>query len=355
MLPVPAARSLLAPKIFQKYLKSILLNTIRLILIIPILLGRVRALPLTERNVKPMSISLKQVRYFIAAAELGQISHAAVELNVSQSAVTSAIQQLELVLGIRLFERSPNGVSLTADGTRFLPRARNIMAAVNEATSVRAMSNSVVSGKVRVGVTYTVSGYFMPQHYARFSRTYPNLTVDLYESSRSLIEQALLDGDLDIGVILISNIENVERLSSEPLLKSKRRLWLPSDHRLMKLDSVTLADVAEEPMVMLTVDEASQTAGRYWARIASKPNVIFRTSSLEAVRSIVASGMGVTILSDMVYRPWSLEGQRIETRTLEDEIPTMDVGLAWPRGATLSPAARILQEYFLKNAHANIA
>jgi DNA-binding transcriptional LysR family regulator len=149
-----------------------------------------------------MAISLKQLRYFIAAAELGQISQAAVELNVSQSAVTSAIQQLERIIGNRLFDRNPNGVSLTANGNRFLPRARNILAAVNEAISIQAAAGSGVSGKVRVGVTYTVAGYFMPQHYARFSRTFPNLTVDLYESSRSVIEQALLDGELDIGVIL---------------------------------------------------------------------------------------------------------------------------------------------------------
>ena len=296
-----------------------------------------------------MSISLKQVRYFIAAAELGQISHAAVELNVSQSAVTSAIQQLESILGVKLFERTPTGVALTVEGNRFLPRARNILAAVNEAVSIRASSNQVVTGKVRVGITYTVAGYFLPQHYARFTRAYPNLTVDLYEASRSVIEQALLDQALDIGVILISNIENSERLQTQELIRSRRRLWLPSDHRLMKMDRVTLADVAEEPMIMLTVDEANQTASRYWARVTARPNVIFRTSSLEAVRSMVASGMGVTILSDMVYRPWSLEGQRIETRLLEEPIPTRDVGLVWLRGANLSAPAQAFLNYFMKN------
>ena len=77
---------------------------------------------------------------------------------------------------------------------------------------------------------------------------------------------------------------------------------------------------------MLTVDEASQTASRYWRPTGLRPNVMFTTSSVEAVRSMVADGMGVTILSDMVYRPWSLEGQRIELRNVAAEIPTMDVG-----------------------------
>jgi DNA-binding transcriptional LysR family regulator len=283
-----------------------------------------------------MSFSLRQLRYFMAAADLGQISQAAVELNVSQSAVTAAIQQLEAVLGGRLFDRVSQGVSLTPEGARFLQHSRNIMAAVNEAIRAPRMSNAATKGTVRVGVTYTVAGYFLPHHHARFARSFPGVSIDLYEASRSTIEQALIDGALDIGVLLVSNLENSEALASETLIRSRRRLWATSGHPLLQAEQVTLAEIASEPYVMLTVDEASQTAGRYWAKRSYRPNVIFRTSSVEAVRSMVAAGMGVTILSDITYRPWSLEGQRIETRTIADEVPTMDVGLAWKRDGILS-------------------
>jgi DNA-binding transcriptional LysR family regulator len=74
--------------------------------------------------------------------------------------------------------------------------------------------------------------------------------------------------------------------------------------------------------------EASNTTQRYWNRTGYRPRTIFRTSSMEAVRSMVANGMGVTILSDMVYRPWSLDGRRVEVISLADRIPTMDVDLA---------------------------
>lgn len=76
-----------------------------------------------------------------------------------------------------------------------------------------------------------------------------------------------------------------------------------------------------------------------------RPQPIFTTSSVEAVRSMVAGGMGVTILSDMVYRPWSLEGQRLEARPVADEVPSMDVGLAWARGRALSPAAEVFRRF----------
>ena len=292
-----------------------------------------------------MTFSLKQIRYFIAAAETGQVSQAAVELNVSQSAVTAAIQQLESVLDLRLFDRHTAGVSVTPGGARFLLHARNILAAVEEAMQVPRSSHDAASGRVRVGVSYTVAGYFLPRHHARFQRNFPQVKVELFEAARPLIEQALIEGSLDIAVLLVSNLEASDRLQSEILMRSKRRLWTPPEHPLLKAGAVGLADVSRFPYVMLTVDEASQTAGRYWARSPRQPEIVFRTSSVEAVRSMVAAGMGVTILSDMVYRPWSLEGQRIETRLLVDDIPTMDVGLAWVRGRPMQPATHAFHDF----------
>lgn len=82
-----------------------------------------------------------------------------------------------------------------------------------------------------------------------------------------------------------------------------------------------------------------------WGSAGLRPDPIFVTSSVEAVRSMVADGMDVTILSDMVYRPWSLEGQRIELRNIVADIPTMDVGLAWNPSRAQSPAARTFHEF----------
>ena len=109
---------------------------------------------------------------------------------------------------------------------------------------------------------------------------------------------------------------------------------------------MTLADVAEEPYVMLTVDEAAHTAMRYWSPTGRQPRVVLRTSSVEGVRSMVANGIGVTVLSDMVYRPWSLEGRRLELVTLAERIPPMDVGLVWRRGVEFTPAMAAFRDYF---------
>jgi DNA-binding transcriptional LysR family regulator len=97
---------------------------------------------------------------------------------------------------------------------------------------------------------------------------------------------------------------------------------------------------------MLTVDEASHTSLKYWSLTPYQPKITLRTSSIEAVRSLVANGQGVAILSDMVHRPWSLEGRRIETVNLRDPVPSMDVGLAWRRNVEFSPQMEAFRAYF---------
>lgn len=292
-----------------------------------------------------MSLTFRQIRHFIATAEIGRVSAAAAALSVTQSAVTASIKALEAELGRKLFDRHSNGVTLTFDGQEFLQRARAIEASVSDATRGPHRWGTQVDGTVDVAVSYTVAGYFLPPLLARFWRSFPGITIRLHEFERDAIEQSLISGSVDAAIMLVSNLHDRRSIHSRLLLRSRRRLWTCANHPLLREDSIKLADLASEPYLMLTVDEAERSAMRYWQHTAHVPNVIFRTLSVEAVRSMVATGMGITILSDMVYRPWSLEGHRIDLKTLDDDVHTMDVGLAWKGNASLSPAARAFCEF----------
>lgn len=292
-----------------------------------------------------MTITLRQLDYFIATADSGQVSQAAVELNISQSAVTAAIKSLEIELGVKLLERTHSGVRLTMEGTRFLERARAITGAVAAAIQSPLRDREGQAGILRLGVTYTVVGYFMSRYYARFRKLYPQIEVEISELPRDALETGVVDGDVDMAVMLVSNLARSGEIDCETLVRSRRRLWLPADHHLLTRPAITLRDVAAENYVMLTVDEAKTTAVRYWDAAGLQPRPVLTTASVEAVRSLVASGMGVTILSDMVYRPWSLEGQRIEVRSLVEPIPSMDVGLAWARARAIPPPAAVFRAF----------
>jgi DNA-binding transcriptional LysR family regulator len=289
-----------------------------------------------------MSFTLRQLRYFLAVAEAGQVSAAARELYVSQSAVTTAIQEIERVLEQSLFVRGARGVTLTETGLTFLPKAREILRMVDEAALVTT-PDAQLRGRVRVGVTYTVMAYFLPQHIQRLTALFPHLEVDWREMGRDEVERRVEQGELDFGLLLTSNLQSTE-LQSETFVHSPRRLWLAPHHPLAEKDRIGLTDVAGHPYVLLTFDEADRTTRQYWGDL--HPQVFVETTSIEAVRSIVANGNGVTILSDMVYRPWSLEGKRVEARIVDHPVPDMRIGLAWRRGAPFTVAMTALHTYF---------
>lgn len=291
-----------------------------------------------------MRLTLRQVRYFVVVAETGRISHAALQLNISQSAVTTAIRDLEDMVRQPLLIRLPHGVELTPAGRRFLSHAYTVQAAALEAEHM-VDAQADITGTLTIAATYTVLGYFLPHHLHRFGQLHPGIEVKVHEVAREGIEEGLITRRYDMGVVLTSNVK-MQELSLETFFGSQRRLWVPARHPLLEKAQVTMADVAEQPYIILTVDEAAATTLRYWSLTPFQPVIRLRTSSVEAVRSSVANGLGVTILSDMVYRPWSLEGKRLETINLRDPVPAMDVGLAWARDVEMTPTMRAFREYF---------
>jgi DNA-binding transcriptional LysR family regulator len=292
-----------------------------------------------------VSFNIRQIRYFVAAAEAGKIVSAASAVGISPSAITEAIQDLEETVGTRLVTRHRGGIKVTYDGYVFLQHCRNVLSALAAATFAVGAHRQRVEGALTLGVTITVAGYFLAAPLARFRRSFPGVTVSVRELDRSVIERQLVSRQLGLGILLVSNLKQVGELATETLAKSRRRLWTSTHHPLLAKPRVTLRDVAKEPYIQLTIDEAAQTTLSYWSRNGLKPNIVFRTESVEAVRSLVATGAGVTILSDMVYRPWSLEGDKLESREVSQPIPTMDVGLAWSKDMELTAPARAFIEF----------
>ncbi|MCG8708295.1 LysR family transcriptional regulator [Brenneria sp. 4F2] len=282
-------------------------------------------------------LTLRQIRHFIAVAETGSISAAAQTAFVSQSSLTLAIQQLETETGVRLFERHAKGMTLTHQGHLFLRQSYLILATVDNATRSLRSGSENVTGSLTVGVTSLVAGYFLVDLLKRFKDSYPHVTVQVVEDERRYIEHLLVSGEIDIGVLILSNLEDRDALQTEVLSHSPYRLWLPPLHPLLERDSISLADVVNEPLIQLNVDEMEVHARYLWARAGLKPEIVLKTTSTEAVRSLVAAGMGVSILPDMTYRAWSLEGNMIEASKLADPIEQLEIGLAWRRGSTRPP------------------
>jgi DNA-binding transcriptional LysR family regulator len=282
-----------------------------------------------------MSFTLRQLQYFVAVAQKGSVSGAAQSLSISQSSVTEAIKELEADLGVALFERHSRGLNITFKGHQFLRHAKAILSNVSDARRAFSDAGEEAGGTLNLGVTSLVAGYFLSDILSRFRRAYPDVTVKAIEDNGDHLEHLLVGGELDVAIMLVSGLRDRMALQIEILEVSPYRLWLPLGHRLETAESIELQHLSRERLIMLTVEEIEMATARLLGALGSRPPVAFRTRSVEAVRSLVATGAGIAILPDLIYRPWSLEGDRIESRDVSGTLPVVKVGIVWRRG--LSP------------------
>jgi DNA-binding transcriptional LysR family regulator len=286
-----------------------------------------------------MAFTLRQLQFFIAAAEAGSVSGAARGLSISQSSVTEAIRALEDDLGVTLFDRQARGLLITHKGSAFLRHARQILADVATARTSFKDEAETATGRLSLGVTSLVAGYVLSDILSRFRRAFPQVDLNVIEDNGDYLQHLLIGGELDVAVLLTSSVKDRMAMQVETLLVSPYRLWLPLGHPLAQQEAIALDELAGQPLIQLMVDEIEESTRRLTAALPVKPEVAFRTRSVEAVRSLVATGAGLAILPSLVYRPWSLEGDRIEIRDVSGDLPTVQVGLAWRRGAPLSAPA----------------
>jgi DNA-binding transcriptional LysR family regulator len=257
------------------------------------------------------AVTVRQIRYFVAVAESGKVSTAAAMISISPSAITGAIGELEALTQVRLFERHAHGMTLTQNGRHFLARCRNVLASIREASCIVESPNDLIEGSFTLVASSTVIGYFIAPLLARFTAAYPKIATRIVEGDEMEVVRGLMTKDYDLAYAITSNIVPCSGLQQRVLLRSPRRLWLSHNHPLNDRDRVTMADVAEQPYIQLVIDGAERSTARYWQANNLKPKTIFRTESIEALRSLVAFGHGVSILADMMYRPWSLGGDSL--------------------------------------------
>lgn len=290
-------------------------------------------------NSPPMAFKLRQLQYFIAVADTGSISGAAQLLSISQSTVTESVKELEADLGFPLIDRHGRGVSLTHKGQLFLRHAQRILETVADARRSLAEEGPATAGELHVGVTSLVAGYVFSDLLARYRRAHPGVTVSAVEDNRDYLQHLLINGELDVAVMVVPDRATDSALQIELLGEEPYQVWLPLGHPLAGRAEVTLAEAAQEAHIVLTVDEIEETTRAFWTEHGFRPRTAFRTRSVEAVRSLVATGAGITILPALVYRPWSLEGDRIEARPASEPLPTVKVGIAWRKGARMARIA----------------
>ncbi|WP_347309920.1 LysR substrate-binding domain-containing protein [Defluviimonas sp. SAOS-178_SWC] len=267
-----------------------------------------------------LKVSLRQISYFVAAAETGSIAEAARLANVAQPSVSWAILKMEELLDLELFVRQhAKGVSLTAAGHRLLPQARNLLRQAEDFEALARVQGHELTGTLTVGCYSTLAPVYLPRIIAEFARQHPRVKLEIHEDTVDDMLEKLTTGEIEVA--LAYDIDLPDEFLKLRIHTAPPQAVLPEGHRLLDRPAVSLAELRDEPFILLN----SKPAERYFLTlfdvVGIAPQIAHTAQSFEVVRSLVGQGRGYSILvtrplSDMTY-----DGIRIHYRPLTDELP----------------------------------
>ena len=258
-------------------------------------------------------MQLKRLRYFLAVADSLHFSRAAAQLGIAQPPLSQQIKKLEDELGVALFERDRQSVHLTDAGRQFVSEARAVLDRLETAYSVARAAGDGERGKLEVGVIGTATYGSCVALVAAYRRAHPGVDVNVHMWTNSLQREALLARRLDVGFMRpFSGDPQIDQFEIE---RHRLAVAVPSSHPLRRAGSIDVKDLAGEGFVLFERDRAVElhdTVIGVCTNAGFSPQVVAYADEIHAVIALVAAGMGVSIVPDVmahgkrpgvVYRP----------------------------------------------------
>ncbi len=252
-------------------------------------------------------MEIHQLRYFVAVAEEGSFSHAAEREHVSQPSLSQQILKLEAELNQQLFDRLPRSVVLTEAGTHLLHYARQILSGIADARQAMAELEHEVAGRLSVGAIPSIAVYVLPRLIRHFQQRYPKVTFELFEDTTDKLAQRLEDGTLDVALATAGY--EAPALAHYPLGKEPLLLLVPEKHRLARKKAIKWNELASEKFLLLhEVHSLSNQVRQLLAANALRPEVVLQGAQLVTIARMVAAGLGVTVIPDMMTETEFING-----------------------------------------------
>ncbi len=280
-------------------------------------------MPTTRR--KPATTTLRQLRYFEAAARLGHFGQAAAECAVTQPALSMQIKEFEEALGATLFERRPGEAVLTPLGREIAERASRILLAVNDLAAIATHRGKVLSGPLSLGIIPTLAPYILPRLLVHLQKTYPGLRLELREAQTKAMLAELSRGELDL-VMAALPVESGD-FESEHLFDDRFLLAASADAASRsRIDPETL-----DPAKLILLEEGHCLRDQALSFCAPERGVTrtgLGATSLSTVMQMVANGYGETFIPEIAVAT-ETRGRRLSLQRFTAPEPSRRIGLVW--------------------------
>lgn len=274
---------------------------------------------------------------FIKTVEYGSFTKAAEVLNYSQSGISRMINDLEKEWKITLLERNRTGVKLTSDGSRLLPYAKSLCEEYQKLQMQVDDLHGVQSGIIRIGTFSSVATHWLPNIIKAFQKDYPGIDYELLLGDYTEIEEWIAEGRVDCGFLRLPTRPEFETIYLE---QDNLLAILPENHPLAKCDKVPLADLCHEPFMLLEKGAKAEIS-EVFERNHLTPQVHFTTWDDYAIMSMVESGLGISILPQLILKriPYHIVAKELDVPAYRH------IALALRERKTASLAVKKFLEY----------
>lgn len=288
-------------------------------------------------------MNLRALQYLVAVADERNFSRAAENCYVSQPTLSTQIKKLEEELGVQLVERNPRRVMLTPAGEQVVARARDILQQVGVIKETARRARDPEAGRIRLGIFPTLGPYLLPHVLPAIRKRFPRLELLLYEIKTEEVLARLREGKLDAGVLALPVPDEgfeVRKLFEEPFV-----LATPADHPLARQPDIGLDDLRDGPVLLLEDGHCLRDqALEVCQLVGAEEKEGFRATSLETLRQMVASGIGVTLLPTLSVKSPVPKTNRLALRRLPDPMPSRRIALLWRQSSGLGELMEKLAE-----------
>lgn len=271
-------------------------------------------------------MTLSELRFVVAVARERNFRRASEKCYVSQPALSLAIKKLEDDLGVKIFERSRTDITATPIGEKIIEQAIKALEEVNYIREIAKQGNNQLSGVFRLGLIYSVGPYLLPEIIPILRKSAADMPLDIEENLTAQLEIQLKNGIIDAAVIALPF--DVPGINTMPLYDEKYVVMVPADHPWADRASISADELAEENVLLLNSGHCYSHQVLQACPDLSRKGQVLQGNSLETIRNMVASNLGITVL------PCSAATERyinplVKVIPFAEPVPVRRVALAW--------------------------
>ncbi len=287
-------------------------------------------------------MTLNELRYIVAVAQERNFRRASEKVFVSQPALSLAIQKLEEELGVQIFERSRTSVSFTPTGEMVVKQAQRVLEEADQIRIIASQGKDQLIGTLKIGAIYTVGPYLLPELIPVLKHKAPKMPLEMEENTTANLQDQLVNGRLDAIIIALPFAG--AGIATTPLYDEDFNVVVPLDHPWAKRKQIKTAELGTEKILLLNSGHCfSNQVKEVCSEFNSSVGEIQQGNSLETIRNMVASGLGITVL------PVSANSSKYHSRLTREipfasPAPARRIALAWRKSFARKRAIEVLAE-----------